>query len=152
MDFVVPLITSGSSGLMALVGVWLGQRLSGQVADKQRVWNQKRDTYSGLLAALSELNMITGAIAKYMSVELTEFSSGEIDKLNEQRYRVVRDYGRTRDLAQIFLSAEATAVLRDLENSFGAKSEGNQFRMAVCEAIDKGCPLLIAAARKELGT
>jgi hypothetical protein len=93
MDFVVPLITSGSSGLMALVGVWLGQRLSGQVADRQRVWNQKRDTYSGLLAALGELNMISGAIAKYMSVELTEFSSGEIDKLNEQRYRVIHDYG-----------------------------------------------------------
>jgi hypothetical protein len=57
-----------------------------------------------------------------------------------------------RDLAHIFLSAEAITVLRDLETSFGEKSEGNEFRMAVCEAIDKGCPLLIAAARTELGT
>ena len=94
--------------------------------------------------------MISGAISKFMDAPKTPHTIAEIGRLNEQRYAVIAAFGRARNLSRIFLSAETTGVLSSMEEGFSRNTQENEYRMTVCDAIEKALPSLFAAARKDL--
>jgi hypothetical protein len=94
MQFDAKFISTAWSGLTALAGVWLGQRLASRSTERQRVWNQKRDTYASLLSAISELDLVAGSLGMYLAMERTEHTLNEVSKLDNRLYDVLRDSGR----------------------------------------------------------
>jgi hypothetical protein len=137
--------------ITTLCGVMIGQFMSTRSGDKSRIWNQKRDIYAALLGSLNELDMVAGAIARYREMDGTQWVISEIEKLNQQRYSVIREFGRTRELARIFVSSEALKALADLGSAFESDANENEFRKLVCSTVDQVSPRLAAAARKDLG-
>jgi hypothetical protein len=150
MQFDAKFISTAWSGLTALAGVWLGQRLASRSTERQRVWNQTRDTFASLLSAISELDLVAGSLGMYLAMEQTEHTLNEVSKIDNRFYDVVRDFGRAADVGRLFLGTEAIKILDDILGSI--QTERGKTASELSASIQKNRPRLIEAARKEMGS
>lgn len=137
--------------LIAVVTAWVTVRLALHQFAAQRLWEKKLHSYEEILVALHNMKRYSEAYVESYERQ-REFSEVE-QKLSSPRREAQATLNRSIDIGELYVSATAVGVLRDLQVELMAAIEEHDFystASAEIAALEKTLGKLLVISTQEV--